>query len=162
MEPKRGKYDTNPLDERVADRATDSFERPAVLPTDEVAGRPTREIRPGDNGNARRNQNSEAPTRRIDDEVTSYPSVFAPPRENHPPKAAFENIYQPPPVPPPGIYQPPPIAVTYKPGSNIVSGLGIAERWAVILPYLRFFLAIVSAIVELFLLPRTDPRTRSH
>jgi len=160
MEPKRGKYDTNPLDERVADRAADSFERPGVAPTDNVAGRPTREIRPSDNGTARRDRNSEAPTRRIDDEVTSYPSVFAPPREQsyQPPKAVFENTYQ----PPASIYQPPPMPVTYKPGSNNVSGLGVPERWAVIFPYLPFFLAIVAGIVELLLVPRTESRTRFH
>src|SRR5262249_53423876 len=47
-------------------------------------------------------------------------------------------------------------------GSNIVGGLGIPEKWAVALPYLPFYLAILIAIIELVLTPRTETRTRFH
>ena len=139
MEPKRSKYDTNPLDKGVADRASESFGqnegRPGP-PTEEVRGGPTRDIGRTANESARAQSGSEAPTRRIDDEVTSYPSIFVPPKPREPqfyepPKTYVANIYQPPPVPPPSVYQPPAVPVVgFKPGSNTVSGLGIPERWA--------------------------------
>jgi len=171
MEPKRSKYDTNPLDEHVADRANESLgsTRPGP-PTEEVRGGPTRAIGPTENDAARWNPEAEAPTRRIDDEVTSYPSIFVPPKPREPqfyepPKvhaAHVASIYQPPPVPPPSVYQPPPVPIAFKPGSNTVSGLGIPERWAVIFPYLPFYLAILAAIIELVLVPRTETRVRFH
>jgi len=171
MEPKRSKYDTNPLDERVADRAGESFGqvnegRPGP-PTEEVRGGPTRDIGRSANEAAREHSQSEAPTRRIDDEVTSYPSIFVKPPPREPkfyeaPRTPLANIYQPPPVLPPNVYQPPPVPVAFKPGSNKVSGLGIPERWAVIFPYLPFYLAILAAIIELVLVPRTETRVRFH
>ena len=103
MEPKRTKYDTNPLDGKVAERADKSFASGA--PTEEVRGGPTRDIGRTENEAARSNPESEAPTRRIDgDKVTSYPSVFIPP------KARPATAYQPPPAPQMNIYQPPAVA----------------------------------------------------
>lgn len=181
MEPKRTKYDTNPLDEKVADRADKSWGainsgnqgRPGA-PTEEVRGGPTRDIAQTENEVARANPESEAPTRRIDDNIaTSYPSIFVPPRSldqtqprptvtYKPSRAPDARIYQPPQVPPPSVYQPPPVPVTYTLESHKVAGLGIPEKWAVILPYLPFYLAIVAAIVELLLVPRTETRVRYH
>ena len=164
MQPKRSKYDTNPLDEKVADRAKDSFESYADSETIPLGGETTR-IEGTETSRAR--SESEAPTQLIQDKVTSYPSVFVPPQPKRPlmyesPRLDPADIYQPPPVPPPNIYQPPPVPVTYKQGSNTVAGLGIPERWAVALPYLPFWLAIVVSIVELLLVPRTETRTRFH
>jgi uncharacterized membrane protein len=172
MEPKRTKYDTNPLDERVADRADKSLGqmdsgRPGP-PTEEVRGGPTRDIGRTENEAPRANPKSEAPTRRIDDDiVTSYPSIFVPPKARpsvtyQPPRAPDASIYQPPQVLPPNIYQPPPVPVIHKPESHTVAGLGIPEKWAVILPYLPFYLALVAAVVELLLVPRTETRVRYH
>ena len=80
MEPKRTKYDTNPLDGKVVDRADKSFASRPGPPTEEVRGGPTQDIGRTENQAARANPESEAPTRRIDgDKVTSYPSVFIPP-----------------------------------------------------------------------------------
>jgi uncharacterized membrane protein len=169
MEPKRSKYDTNPLDRKVADRAEDSFgsSRPGP-PTEEVAGGPTRDIGRTANEEARLNPEREAPTRRIDDS-TSYPSVFVPPPPRQsstyaPPRATVVNIYQPPPVPPPNVYLPPPlpIPVTQKPGSRHVAGLGIPEKWANMLPYFFGHIGAVAAVVELLLVPRTETRARFH
>src|SRR5713101_7682413 len=117
MEPKRSKYDTNPLDGKVADRASDSFGqvnegRPGP-PTEEVVGGPTRDIGRTANEAARLHPEREAPTQRIDD-AASYPSVFVPPRQSTsyaPPRAPAVNIYQPPPVPPPNVYQPQPMTL---------------------------------------------------
>lgn len=167
MEPKRSKYDTNPLDGDVADRATDAFESNRPASTESVLGGPTREIRPEERDNGQDDSESEAPTRHINDKFTSYPSIFVPqpPKPTatyEPPRAPLANIYQPPPVPPPNIYQPPPLPTFQKPGSNIVSGLGIPERWAVIFPYLPFWLAIAAAVIELILVPRTETKVRFH
>lgn len=168
MEPKRSKYDTNPLDGKVADRAEDSFEsaRPGP-PTEKVAGGPTRDNGRSANEEARLNPEREAPTQRIDGQ-TSYPSVFVPPpprqsRGYAPPRAPAVNIYQPPPGPPLNVYQPPPLPMpTQKPGSRHVTGLGIPERWANMLPYFFGHIGLVAAIVELLLVPRTETRARFH
>ena len=167
MEPKRSKYDTNPLDEEVvahADRSWGSTQ--PVTPTGKMPAGPTSEIAGRGNETAQQNSDSEAPTRRIDEKsATSYPSIFIPSKPKQPtyqpPRPLAENIYLPPPVPPLNLYQP--SAVTgYKPGSNTVSGLGLPEKWAAMLPYLPFWLALVIAIVELLLVPRTETRVRFH
>jgi uncharacterized membrane protein len=170
MEPKRSKYDTNPLDEGVASRSNESFGqanegRPGP-PTEEVRGGPTRDIGRTESEAARLNPQAEAPTRRIDDEVTSYPSIFVPPKAREPqyyePPKINPNIYQPPPIPPPSIYQPPPIPIAFKPGSNTVAGLNIPERWAKLLPYIPGYIGAIAAVVELLLVPRRETNARFH
>src|SRR5713101_4262597 len=101
MEPKRSKYDTNPLDKKVTERAENSWgaTHPSP-PTDEMRGGPTRDIGRTANEAARAHPESEAPTRRIDDNLaSSYPSVFAyqQPATYQPPRVPLANIYQPPP-----------------------------------------------------------------
>src|SRR2546429_2953617 len=125
MEPKRSKYDTNPLDENVADRAKQSWGQTSS----ETSGSPTEGMGRGSTQNVGRPDDtvqgyseSEAPTRRIDESLgTSYPSIFVPPTSRpsvtyQPPRVTVSNIYQPPTAPPPNIYQPPPMPVTYRPG----------------------------------------------
>jgi len=167
MEPKRSKYDTNPLDEDVVAHADSSWgatqtgsETAEILP-EHTSGFDSTSVE-----TSRRDSESEAPTRRIDEKIaTSYPSIFVPSHSTQStyeaPRVRAEDIYQPPPAPPPGIYQTPG-PMSYKPGTNNVSGLGIPERWAVMLPYLPVFLAMVIAIVELLLVPRTETRVRFH
>jgi uncharacterized membrane protein len=169
MEPKRSRYDTNPLDEEFADRATDSFTPEGSGPqTERVFGGPTLEIQRPENDSVRAYSETEAPTRLIGDKVTSYPSVFVPPQPKptatyQPPRISSADIYQPPPVPPPAIYQSPGLRAFQQSGRNTVSGLGIPERWAVMLPYLPFWmLAIVASVIELLLVPRTESRVRFH
>ena len=168
MEPKRSKYDTNPLDENVADRANESFGRNSSAPaTADISG-PTHPINPISPETSRGANESEAPTRLID-KVTSYPSVFVPsqPRANvsyEPPRAVPADIYQPPPGQPPNLYQRPGVPLFSKPGSRHVQGLGIPERWASILPYMPFssWLGVIISVIELFLTPRTETRVRFH
>lgn len=166
MEPKRSKYDTNPLDEDFVERADDSFGASHAGPqTEKVFGGPTHEINT-DADTVRAYSESEAPTRHIGDKVTSYPSVFVPPTPRpqptyQPPRMPAAEIYQPPASLPPNVYQPSPLAIE-KPGAHKVSGLGIPERWAVMLPYLPFWLAIVASVIELLLVPRTESRVRFH
>jgi uncharacterized membrane protein len=165
MEPKRSKYDTNPLDSDVAARATDSFESNPDPPTEEVRGRPTRGIGRTANEAAQANPESEAPTRRIDD---TYPSVFAygQPRQAtyQPPRVPVAEVYQPPKVAPPNVYQPPPFPIGQTtPSSRHVAGINIPEKWATMLPYFPFgFIGMIAAIVELLLVPRSESHTRFH
>jgi uncharacterized membrane protein len=168
MEPKRSKYDTNPLDEDVANRADESFgNKPADASTEGIGGvtQPvSRAVSETSRGGANHN---EAPTRRIDDKVTSYPSVFVPPpprrpaQTYEPPRINSADVYQPPPVPPLNVYQPPSLP-TGIPGFQTVQGLGIQERWAVMVPYLPFWLGIVGAVIELLVVPRSESRVRFH
>jgi uncharacterized membrane protein len=166
MVPKRGKYDTNPLDEDVAHRADDSFGRNGSgAATEDISG-PTNPINQSAAETSRAVNHTEAPTRRMDEKVTSYPSVFVPPPPRtsttyEAPRATPSDIYLPPPGQPPNIYQSP---VMTKPGGRSVQGLGIPEKWATILPYMPFspWLGIVLALVELFLTPRTESRVRFH
>jgi uncharacterized membrane protein len=170
MEPKRTKYDTNPLDGKVSDRADKSFASRPGAPTENVRGGPTQDIGRTENQAARAHPESEAPTRRIDENFgASYPSVFVPPQAPVRPSTAYRpppdsdvTAYQAPTAPPPSIYQPPPVPVTFGSASRTVTGLGIPEKWAVILPYLPFYLAIVAAVLELYLVPRTETRVRYH
>lgn len=167
MQAKRGKYDTNPLDENVADRADQEWGRETAVhsgpQTQDMSGAATRDLGRTPNEAARSHPETEAPTRRIDD---TYPSVFAygQPRAAtyQSPRAPDASIYQPPPGPLPNIYQPPPTPVETKPGSRKVAGLGLPEKWAVMFPYVPFFLAIVGSIVELLLVPRSEKRVRFH
>ncbi len=168
MEPKLSKYDTNPLDEDFVERANDSFgpSRPGSQ-TEKVFGGPTRDIGASEKDTVRAYSESEAPTRHIGDKVTSYPSVFVPPTPRpqptyQAPRMPAAEIYQPPASLPPNIYQPPPLPILAKPGARKVAGLGIPERWAVMLPYLPFWLAIVASVIELLLVPRTESRVRFH
>jgi len=169
MEPKRSKYDTNPLDEKVADEAEESWgSRPPVSGTEGIRGGPTHDIARDANEAARANPESEAPTRAIDDKiVTSYPSIFAPPPPKQsaayqPPRAASMNIYQPPPVPPPNVYLPPPVPVIRPAVSANVAGVNIPQRWANLLPYIPGHIGVVAAAIELLLIPRTETRARFH
>jgi len=168
MEPKRSKYDTNPLDEDVAHRADERFGRKGGGASTEDIGGVTHPIDRAAPETSRRSNQSEAPTRRIDDKVTSYPSVFVPPPPRRPsatyepPRINSADVYRPPPVPPASVYQAPPVPIMGPPGLHKVEGLGIPERWALILPYLPFWLAIVASVIELLLVPRTESKVRFH
>jgi uncharacterized membrane protein len=168
MEPKRSKYDTNPLDENAAHRAEESFGRNGSgAATEDISG-PTQPINREAPQTSRVANENEAPTRRMDNKVTSYPSVFVPPPPRthtyEPPRVAPADIYQPPPGAPPSIYQSPGAPFYTKPGERSVQGLGIPERWAAILPYMPFssWLGMIAAVIVLLLTPRTETRVRFH
>lgn len=133
---KKTKYDTNPLDP--------DFPRQ----TREVAGKTESVASEADPQTQA--LESEAPTRRIDvpySPATSYPSVFAPPQ--HQPLAA-----QPPQFVPP--------AVLHPPTSRNIAGINLPENVVLIVPYLPFYLGVVAALIELYLVPRTETRVRFH
>ena len=164
MQPKRSKYDTNPLDEAVADRANESFGLRDEAETVRLGGETTQIA--NDKETSRSRSETEAPTRLINEKATSYPSVFVAPPQSRPPlyesPRLDQNIYQPPPVAPSNIYQPPPSPAMFRPGMNKVMGLGIPERWANLLPYVPGYIGAVAAVIELILVPRSEGRTRFH
>lgn len=151
MEPKKSKYDTNPLDENEVRKTEKIWGQPGVSgpPTQDVKGA-TREIGPAANESARSNIYSEAPTRSFDTpQIDSpYPSVFVPPTYSAP------TPYQP--------ALAPNLPVRQKPTSRTVAGIGLPEKWAMILPYAPFYIGVVVSLIELFLTPRTEVRVRFH
>lgn len=151
MEPKKSKYDTNPLDPDFVKKTQElSDEDNSGPPTREVRGGATREIGSSANENARSNVYSEAPTRRYDNLPldSPYQSVFVPPTYSQP------APYEPSPAP----YRP----VTQRPTSRSVEGLGLPEKWAIMLPYTPFYIGVVVSLIELFLVPKREARVRFH
>lgn len=149
MEPKKSKYDTNPLDPDFVRNVGDNETEQVVQPTREVGG-PTREIGFSANEEARRNIYSEAPTRRYD---------------NLPLDAPYQSVFVPPTYSPPAPYQSaatPFKASDDRPTSRTLPGIGLPEKWAMILPYAPFYIGVVVSILELFLVPRSEPRVRFH
>ena len=148
MEPKKSKYDTNPLDPDFVKNAEAGRDNsgPETL---EVKVAP-REIGSSANEDARRNIYSEAPTRRYDtvSPDAPYPSIFVPPTYSQP------APYQPPPAP----YRP----FEQRPTHRSVAGISLPEKWATVLPYAPAYLGLVGALIELFLVPRKEPRVRFH
>jgi uncharacterized membrane protein len=150
METKKSKYDTNPLDPDVERKAEESWGEGRGGSTQEVRGA-TREMGQSPNEQARQNVYSEAPTRRYDNPPLEapYPSVFVPP--TYSPPAQYQpgkNIYQ---APLPGV-----------PTSRPVLGIGISEKWAVMLPYAPFYIGLIVSLLELFLVPRKEVKVRFH
>jgi uncharacterized membrane protein len=162
MESKKKKYDTNPLDPDVARRTEDVWGATSsgggASNTEDITGA-TREIGRSQNEQARRDEGSEAPTRRYDNPAalpTSYPSVFVPP--TYSPPASYGAAASPH-APHAGQYA----ATTQPPTSRTLPGLALPENVAVILPYLPFpVLGGAAGAVELLLLPRSEVRARFH
>ena len=150
METKKSKYDTNPLDPDVERKAEEAWGEQGGAPTRQVGGA-TREVGDSPNENARQSAYSEAPTRRYDNPPLEapYPSVFVPPTYSPPAQyQSRQNVYQSP--------------VSAPPASRTVLGIGLPEKWAVVLPYLPFFIGLVPALLELFLVPRNEVKVRFH
>jgi uncharacterized membrane protein len=151
MEPKKSKYDTNPLDPDFVKKTEELGRADDGDPiTQGMRSGATREIGSAANENARGNVYSEAPTRRYDNLPldSPYQSVFVPPTYS---QAA---PYQPSPAP----YRP----VTQRPTARSIPGLGLPEKWAIMLPYAPFYLGVVVSLIELFLVPKSEPKVRFH
>jgi uncharacterized membrane protein len=150
MEPKKSKYDTNPLDPDFVKKTEELWSEDRGPATRDVKGGATREIGSSANENARSNIYSEAPTRRYDNLPldSPYQSVFVPPTYSPP------APYKPSPAP----YRP----VTQRPTARSVAGLGLPENWAIMLPYAPFFIGVVVSLIELFLVPKKEVRVRFH
>lgn len=148
METKKSKYDTNPLDPDVERKAEEVWGDGAA-PTQQVGGA-TRDVGNSPNEEARKNVYSEAPTRRYDNPPLEapYPSVFVPPTYSPPQYQPRQNVYQTP--------------FNATPSSRSVVGIGLSEKTALILPYLPFYIGVVPALLELFLVPRNEVKVRFH
>jgi uncharacterized membrane protein len=148
MEPKKSKYDTNPLDPDFVKNADEAG--PVERPETQEVGGATREVGPTAAESARSNIYSEAPTRRYD---------------NVSPDSPYHSVLVPPTYSPPAPYQPPPAPYRpqeQKPKHRSVAGIGLPETWAMILPYAPFYVGVVVALLELFLVPRKESRVRFH
>ena len=152
MQAKRSKYDTNPLDPDVVRRTEEVWGQEDGAPRTEELQGATRRVNQPNAESPRSNIYSEAPTRRYDAVSldSSYPSVFVPPKYSPPPA-----LYQPP-VP---TYQP---HLNQPPTSRTVEGLGVPEKWAIVLPYTPLYIGVVVSIIELILAPRKEIRVRAH
>ena len=164
METRKSKYDTNPLDPDVERKAEESWgDDGAGGGTTQRVGGETRQVGdqppawtppPSVSGNesARQNVYSEAPTRRIDSPPLEapYPSIFIPP--TYAPPAQYQQQQTHP------NYQ---TDARVRPSAHSVPGIGIPERWALLLPYAPY-VGIVVSLLELFLTPRREPRVRFH
>jgi uncharacterized membrane protein len=149
MEPKKSKYDTNPLDPDFVKKADEVMGSSSSPETQPVSGA-TREIGSSVNENARSNIYSEAPTRRYD---------------NPPLDAPYQSIFVPPTYSQPAPYQPPATPyrqVDQRPTQRSVAGIGMPEKWAMALPYAPFYIGVVFSLLELFLAPRKELRVRFH
>ncbi len=151
METNKTKYDTNPLDPDVPKRTEAVWSEEEGGPgTRQIKGA-TREVGHSPNESARNNLYSEAPTRTFENPPLDAPyhSVFAPPVQQ----------------PPPSIYQPNPYLQTQvsgRPTSRSIGGIGLPEKWAMILPYAPFYIGVIASLVELFLVPRKEVKVRFH
>lgn len=150
METKKSKYDTNPLDPDFVRKTEEVWGEASDGPHTQDVGGVTREVGSSASDNPRSNIYSEAPTRRYDNVPldSPYPSIFVPPTYSPP------APYQPAPAPFRG---PDP-----RPTARSVAGLGLPEKWAMILPYAPFYMGVVPALLELLLVPRKEPRVRFH
>lgn len=150
-EPEKNKYDTNPLD-------PDYVRQTEEVSSDNESGPDTREVKGATrevgstsaNESARRNVYSEAPTRRYDSPPLNapYPSVFVPPTHSQPAPYQHGNRFLSP--------------QSQAPTSRSVTGIGLPEKWAMILPYAPFYIGVVASLVELFLVPRKEWKIRFH
>lgn len=152
METKKSKYDTNPLDPDVERQAEESWG--GGNPTQQVGGATRQvgqQVDQRDSDDARQNVYSEAPTRRYENPPleTSYPSVFVPP--TYAPPAQYQHTA-------PNAYN---SQIKNPPTARPVIGLGVPEKWAVLLAYAPWF-GIVVSLVELFLASRREMRVRFH
>lgn len=163
VETKKSKYDTNPLDPDVERQAEESWgDRAGGGETQQVGGA-TRQVgdpppawTPTPDDSARRNVYSEAPTRRYDNPPLEapYPSVFVPP--TYAPPAQYAPPQQPHPE---NVYQSP---MSYSHPSRTIAGIGIPEKWALLLAYAPLYVGAVVSLLELFLVPRKEVKVRFH
>jgi uncharacterized membrane protein len=140
---KKNKYDTDPLDPSVADRADQAWgpEPAQVQPQPQPSP-----VVPS----ARPFVETEEPTRRLDKKgYTAYHSVFDAPAD-----APVQPVVSSKTAPPKKHVDPP--------TSRPVAGLNLAENATLILPYVPFYIGAIVAVIELFMIPRSETRARFH
>ena len=149
-ETKKTKYDTNPLDPDYVRQTEEVWgQDDGRTDTRRMKGA-TREVGKS-NDSARSNVYSEAPTRRYDNLPLDapYPSVLVPPTHSQPTPYQAASPYQSP-------------QISQRPTGRAVAGIGLPEKWAMILPYAPFYIGVVASLIELFLVPRKEVKVRFH
>ncbi len=149
METKKSKYDTNPLDPDVVRKTEEVWGEEEEGPHTQPVKGATRPVSNSSADSSRSNVYSEAPTRRYENPPLEapYPSVFIPPTYS-PPAQQSPNPYQ--------------VPFVQRPTSRPVLGLGLPEKWAMILPYFPMYVGLVVSLIELFLVPRKELKVRFH
>jgi len=149
MEPKKSKYDTNPLDPEVARKTEEVWGEEDDRPHTQPVKGATRAVSSSDAESSRSNVYSEAPTRRYDNPPLEapYPSIFIPPTYS-PPAQQSPNPYQ--------------VPFVQRPTSRPIYGLGLPEKWAMTLPYFPVYVGLVVSLIELFVVPRKEAKVRFH
>ena len=140
------KYDTNPLDGEVLRRAESALGK-------EQLSNETRAYR------ATPSAFFEAETRQFQNLPTSAEQPTEP-TDNFNPSEPYQSV-----LTNPMSNAPVSQAVQYhieRPTSRKVSGLGIPENVAMILPYLPFTIGAIAAVIELLISARTETRVRFH
>ena len=160
MTEKRSKYDTDPLDPDFVRRTEENLWGATRAQQSEQ----TEPLPPG--------SVTEEPTRRFDEQMgDTYPSVFVPPAYQPPQQTQPYTTFGAGPhdaAPPAATGAPPPgPSSAYNPAgagptSRPVTKLGIGENIATVLPYAPFYIGLVAAVIELFIVPRNETRTRFH
>jgi uncharacterized membrane protein len=152
MDTKKTKYDTNPLDPEVERKTEEVWGNPeGGATTSQWVQQPTQQVgNPPVDESSRKNVYSEAPTRRYENPPLEapYPSVFVPP--TYAPPTQYQKGQN--------AYQAPVSCAT----SRSVPGIGIPERWALMLPYAPLYIGLVVSLLELFLVPRKEVKVRFH
>jgi uncharacterized membrane protein len=54
------------------------------------------------------------------------------------------------------------LPVSTRPTSRPIAGVGVPEKWAMILPYAPFYIGVIASLIELFLVPRKEVKVRFH
>jgi uncharacterized membrane protein len=152
METNKGKYDTNPLDPDVERKSHESWGDANA--TSQFTPADTSEVSRSAQDSARKNVYSEAPTRLIDNPPLEapYPSVYVPPtyapptytQQSPPAQNAYQNT------------------LSTRPTSRPIPGIGLPEKWAMVLPYMPVYIGLIVSLLELFLVPRREVKVRFH
>jgi uncharacterized membrane protein len=148
---KKNKYDTDPLDPDVADRAGEHWSTPSDPATAPMQPQPApAQVRPIA---SLPYAESEAATRHFDESgkgYTAYHSVYEQPADVAAPGDLAAGQAK------------PAKKIIQRPTSRVVPGINLAENLTLLLPYLPFYLGGVAALIELFLVPRSETRARFH
>jgi uncharacterized membrane protein len=158
MPEKRSKYDTDPLDPDFVRRADETMASAKANATNVTEAQPSSKA-----DEDLPDPKLDEPTRRFGEGfANSYPSVFVPPvyqppahQQNFTSFDADAQQHPAQPATPEGFSGAPLTA-------RKVQKLGIAENVACVLPYAPFWIGVIAALAELFIVPRTETRTRFH
>jgi uncharacterized membrane protein len=134
------KYDTNPLDpdfpekaKAMAAAADGEFET-RTLP---YQGGDTRQFAP--------DETAEQTRKFVENDVSAYSQPYSPPYNGQYVPAPYHSY-----------------AMTGTPAGRKIESLGIPENVLTMLAYFPFWIGLVAAVIELLIVPRSEPKVRFH